>query len=158
LNTYEGLVTAFSRNASYFNSHLAGLTHEDALVQPPVTGNCILWIVGHIVCYRNYILDIVWQPDVLDAAQSHRFAKGSAPVLADEPNLTRLEVLMSAYATAQNRIAEGIRKLTPEQAVEVVSQNDFTLPRTDLIMSYMRHESYHLGQLELLREIALHHR
>jgi hypothetical protein len=26
------------------------------------------------------------------------------------------------------------------------------------VMSYMRHESYHLGQLELLREIALHHR
>ncbi len=158
MDTHEGLVTAFTRNAGYFHAHLAGLTHADAVVQPPVAGNCILWIVGHIICYRNYILEITWQPAVLSGAEAQRFAKGSAPVLADEPNLTRLEVLSNAYDTAQNLIIEGIRRLTPEQSIEVVHQNDFVLPRVDLIMSYMRHESYHLGQLELLREIALHHR
>lgn len=158
MDTFEGLVTAFTRNESYFQTHLNGLTHADALVQPPVTGNCILWIVGHIVHYRNYILEVLGAPPVLDLAAAQRFARGSAPVLSDEPNLTRLDTLVGAYNAAQTAIIVGIRAMTAAQAAEVVTQNNFVMPRADLVMSYMRHESYHLGQLELLREIALHHR
>lgn len=154
----EGLVTAFTRNSGYFHMHLDGLTHADALVQPPVTGNCILWIVGHILSYRNSILKTVMQPTVIDETTAARFARGSQPVLSDEPGLARLEDLVIAYDTAQARIFEGLRALTEEQAYEIVTQGDFIMPRTDLVMSYMRHESYHLGQLELLREIALHAR
>lgn len=45
--------------------------------------------------------------------------------------------------------------MTPAQAAEVVTAAGFTMPRAALLISFMRHESYHAGQLELLREIAL---
>lgn len=154
----EGLVTAYTRNASYVRTHLAGLTHADALVQPPVAGNCILWVVGHIVCYRNYIMRALGQPAVLPEAQAARFAKDSAPVLADEPGLTRLEALVIAFEQAQEQILLKVRELNEAQALEVITQGDFTMPRAELLMSYMRHESYHSGQLELLRQLALHAR
>lgn len=152
----EGLVTAYTRNASYIRTHLAGLTHADALVQPPVTGNCILWVVGHIVCYRNYIMKALGQPSVLPAAD--RFAKDSAPVLADEPGLAQLEALVVAFEQAQEQILLSVRELNEAQALEVITIGDFTMPRAELLMSYMRHESYHAGQLELLRQLALHAR
>jgi hypothetical protein len=154
----DGLITAFTRNAGYFHTHLDGLTHADALVQPPVPGNCILWITGHILHYHNNILRALLQPPALDVMLAARFAKGSQPVLADEPGLARLETLTAAYDDSQSIIFAGLRALTYEQAREVITQGDFTMPRAELVMSYMRHESYHLGQLELLREIALHTR
>jgi len=152
----EALVSAFGRNANYVHTHLKDLPQADALLQPPVNGNCIHWIVGHIVCYRNYILEALGQTAILPEAK--RFARGSAPVLGPEAGLPAFDTLVNAYDQAQDRIAAGIRGLTPEQAVEVISQLEFTMPRAELIMSYMRHESYHAGQLELLREIALAHR
>ena len=45
--------------------------------------------------------------------------------------------------------------MTQDQASELVSAADFTMPRGELLTSFMRHESYHAGQLELLRELAL---
>lgn len=156
--TAEGLVTAFSRNASYVHAHLDGLSHAEALLQPPARGNCILWIMGHIVCYRNYILDALGEPPALPESQAARFARGSAPVLADEPGLAQLQTLLEAFDQAQERLAAGLRRLTPEQAAQVITQRDFTLPRAELVMSYMRHESYHAGQFELLREIVLSRR
>lgn len=150
----EGLVFGFTRNAGYFHSNLDGLTHADAVVQPPVTGNCILWITGHILCYRNFILRALLQPPVLDEQAMARFDRGSQPVLHDEPGITRFETLVAAYDQSQETIFAAIRALTPEQAAEVIT-GSFTLPRAELVMNYMRHESYHLGQLELLREMAL---
>lgn len=152
----EGLSHAFTRNAAYLERHLDGLTHTNSLVQPPATGNCILWILGHILCYRNFTLQALGDAPIMPEAA--RFDAGSAPVTADSPDLPRFEALRAAFDQAQTRILEGIRRLTPEQAAEVITQGSFTLPRAELVMTYMRHESYHMGQFELLREIVLSQR
>jgi hypothetical protein len=156
--TLEVLVRGLTRNAEYIHTHLAGLTHAESLAQPPARGNCILWIVGHIVCYRNYALNVLGLPRVIADEIAHRFARGSAPVLGDEPGLPVLEELLRAYDESQAQIFGALRTLTPEAAVAVVTEGDFTLPRAELLVTYMRHESYHAGQLELLREIALERR
>jgi hypothetical protein len=156
--TAEGLVTAFNRNASYMQMHLDGLTHTDAVLQPPVTGNCILWIVGHILCYRNYVHELLNLDLAISAAHAARFARGSEPVLHDDPALPRLETLYAAYQASQAALVPALRALPETTALAVVTQGDFTMPRAELLMSYMRHESYHVGQLELLHELALAHR
>lgn len=156
--TAEALFRGLTRNAEYIHTHLAGLMHAEALAQPPARGNCILWILGHIVCYRNYALNVLGQSRVIADETARRFARGSAPVLGDEPGLPLLEDLLRAYDDSQARAFAALRTLTAEGAVEVVTEGDFTLPRAELIVTYMRHESYHAGQFELLREIALQNR
>ena len=32
------------------------LTHEDSLLQPPFRGNCLNWVLGHIVVHRDKAL------------------------------------------------------------------------------------------------------
>jgi len=156
--TIDGLLTAFARNANYVNPHLKALPHTDALLQPPAKGNCILWILGHIVSYRNTILDMLGQPPVIPANEAARFAANSAPVTGEEPGLARFENLLAAFNAAQDLIVEGVRKMSPEFASEMVTRGESTMSRTDHIMSFMRHESYHAGQFEWLREWALHNR
>jgi uncharacterized damage-inducible protein DinB len=152
----EGWVHAFMRNAGYVNDHLNGLTHAEALLQPPANGNCILWILGHIVCYRNAMLTLLALPPVLPAAV--RYDRGSAPVLADEPDQPRFEALLAAFNEAQATILNKVRQWTPEEAAEVIVKDDLAMTRAERLMSFMRHESYHAGQFELLREIALSQR
>jgi hypothetical protein len=153
--TAEGFINGLERNATFVRNHLNTVTHAEALLQPPYRGNCILWIVGHVVCYRNYSLALVGQPPALPENLAARFARDSAPVLADEPGLATLDTLMAAFEASQTSLIEAARTLTPAQAAEVVTQDVFTMPRGDLLVSRLRHEAYHVGQLEWLREMVL---
>lgn len=153
--TPESLIWNFDRNASYVRNLLAGLTHADSLVQPPVTGNCINWILGHIVCYRTYALDVCVLPAVISTATAHRYARDSAPVLADGTDIGKFTTLLDAYWASHEHLLAYLQSMTPTQAAEVVTAAGFTMPRAELLTSFMRHESYHAGQFELLRELAL---
>jgi len=151
----ENLSWNFERNASYVQSHLDGLTHADSLVQPPVNGNCINWILGHIVCYRNYALQMCGLPTVGSDTMAKRYARDSAPVLGAAADVAGFAELAQAYWNAHEQLVAYLLTITPEQAGEVVTSAGFTMPRAELLTSFMRHESYHAGQFELLREIAL---
>lgn len=151
----EGLSLAYSRNAHFWDTNLEGLTHADALVQPPVKGNCILWIAGHLLHYRGAIHRLLTLPEPLPVSRTERFARESAPVLGDEPGIVRFEQLMDAYHSSQGVVLPAIEALRVEQAQEAVQEFRFDMPRAELLLTFMRHESYHIGQFELLREIAL---
>ncbi|MCE7983719.1 MAG: DinB family protein [Caldilinea sp. CFX5] len=151
----ENLVWNFERNASYLRTHLADLTHADSLVQPPVNGNCINWIVGHIVCYRNLALGICDLPLVVSPTVAERYERGSAPVIGAATDVAPFDTLVQAYWRSQEQLIAYLRTMTAEQAGVVVSAGDFTMPRSELLTSFMRHESYHAGQLELLRELVM---
>lgn len=153
--TGENLAWNFERNASYMRSHLADLTQSDALVQPPVSGNCINWIVGHILCYRTYALAICGLTPVISPTVAQRYARDSAPVLGPAADVAELATLLAAYWASHEQLLAYWQSMTPAQAAETVTAAGFTMPRAELLTSFMRHESYHAGQLELLREIAL---
>jgi hypothetical protein len=153
--TMHGFITSLERNALNVRTHLAGVNHPEALLQPPYRGNCILWIMGHIMCYRNYMLELAGQAPALPQPQASRFARDSAPVLADEPGLATLDVLLAAFEESQTSLVDALPRLTSDQLAEVVSQDAFTMPRGDLLLIRLRHEAYHAGQLEWLREMVL---
>ena len=153
--TTESLITNFERDAGYLRDHLDGLTHADSLLQPPVQGNCINWILGHIVCYRAYALQICQLPPVINEKVAQRYARGSAPVTGEAADVANFAELVQAYWTGHEALMAYLPAMTPEQASETVTAAGFTLPRAELLTNFMRHESYHAGQLELLRELAL---
>jgi uncharacterized damage-inducible protein DinB len=77
------------------------------------------------------------------------------PVTEAATDVAAFEMLVEAYWHSHEQLVAYLCTLTQEQASEVVSAADFTMPRSELLTSFMRHESYHAGQLELLRELAL---
>ena len=50
-NMYEFSYGAIKRN-------LEDVTNEESLVQPPGAGNCLNWVLGHIVAARNTALKL----------------------------------------------------------------------------------------------------
>ncbi len=153
--TTTGYLTNLERNAAYLRQHVAGLRHTHSVVQPPVQGNCMNWIVGHVLCYRNYIHEVCGLPEVIPVATAARYARGSEPVLSDGPEIMRFEEQVAAYERSQAAVLAVLPGVSAQAIAEVVSVADFTMPRGDLLTMFMRHESYHLGQLEWLRVWAL---
>ena len=64
--TAENLIAMYARNVLFIKQLTEGLTHVDSLAQPPVPGNCMNWVMGHIVAYRNRLSDMLGQPPALD--------------------------------------------------------------------------------------------
>ncbi len=82
--TSDNLIAMYARNLYFIKTHTSGLTHADSLTQPPVPGNSINWVVGHITLYRNRALKILGQLPAFDETTAARYARDSKPVLGDE--------------------------------------------------------------------------
>lgn len=151
----QNLIWNFERNASYVQSLLAGLDHQASLRQPPVEGNCINWILGHIVCYRNYAMSICGLVLVLPEEAAKRYARDSAPVTGAAADVVDFAHLLAAYNRSHEQLLAYLQQVDEATLGEVVTSAGFTMARGELLTSFMRHESYHAGQFELFRALAL---
>ncbi|CAN5439019.1 hypothetical protein BH10CHL1_BH10CHL1_34160 [soil metagenome] len=151
--TAENLISSFARNIMFTKQMTEGFTHADSLVQPPASGNCVNWVIGHIVAYRNRILTILEQPTVINEQIAARYARDSKPVLSDEPGIGQFAELMAALEMSQERLAVGLRSLTPQQAAIEPTFGQFTMSKPEWMLFLLRHEAYHTGQLELLQAV-----
>ena len=152
--TVDSVINAYARNLFFIKQLTAGFTHQDSLIQPPAPGNCANWVVGHIAVYRNRILSILGEPLALDAQVAARYVRDSAPVLGDEPGLGHFTDLIDALETAQDHIATGLRRMTPEEAARIHTYPPAPLSAAEWMVFLLRHEAYHTGQLEILQEVV----
>ncbi len=152
--TAEHLISTYVRNLTFIKQLTEGFSHADSLIQPPVQGNCANWVVGHILAYRNRILTILGETTVIDDALAARYARDSRPVLGDEPGLGQFPAMMQALELAQDRLAAGLRRMTPIQAEQLFTFGQFNMAAAEWMLFLLRHEAYHIGQLELLQEVV----
>ena len=64
-----------------------GLTQEESLIQPSPGGNCLNWVVGHLLCIYQRTLPLLGQKPVMDeGALKPEFATGAEYVKWVEEN------------------------------------------------------------------------
>lgn len=153
--TADNLIAMYARNLAFIKDLTAGLTHADSLAQPPVPGNCINWVVGHILAYRNRALKILGQPPAFDEVTAARYTRDSKPVLGDEPGIGILEDMLQALGESQKQIAVAMKALGPDDVQTTWTFGQNTMNTAEWMLFLLRHEAYHTGNLELLRQVAL---
>ena len=155
----QDLSDAFARNVMVIKSQAEGLTHEDSLRQlPSGNSNCLNWVLGHIAANRDAVLKTLGEEPVM-GANGVRNKRGSDPVTAaDEEGIQPLQELLNYLERTQERIAAALskvnedalsRELTPE---ERYTQRTMTVGQQAFFLYF--HESYHVGQTELFRQLA----
>lgn len=149
----EMLINAFAFNLNIVKRETAGLTHTDSLIQPPFQYNCLNWAAGHLAETRNGILQTLGQPPVLAAAEAARYGYGSQPVTCQEPGVVSLEELLAAFERAQEGIATGLRQISEAGLAQRVQFAGRDMTVGEKVFFLFWHESYHAGQLEVLREM-----
>jgi hypothetical protein len=152
--TPEDLAGIYARNVSILKRQAEGLSHQDSLLQPPFQGNCMNWVLGHIASYRSGILELLGEKPVMTPEQVKRYAAGSPPVLADGPDVVKLETLIGMIERAQEGISAGLKRATPADLAKQIETRTGPVKLAVRLVSLLSHESYHSGQPELLRELA----
>lgn len=148
------LVKAFERNTRIIEMQTDGLSHEDSLIQTEYNINCLNWVVGHVVHYRDEMLTLLGHQRVMAPDVSERYARESDPILEDGPDVLPLDELVGLARNSQDRIADVLGSVTDEQLAEERTRGDrSSTVRSSVWFNYF-HDTYHVGQTELLRQVA----
>jgi len=141
MNNFETL-SIYKVNNRVVNINLEGLTHADSLVSPEPGGNCINWILGHMIVSRDDVNEILGINKISNEKLLAKYSRGTEPITAD--NAVDFKELLDTFNKSQAAIEEK------------VAATDFKDRQEDLkSLTFLAfHESYHAGQTGLLRRIA----
>jgi uncharacterized damage-inducible protein DinB len=136
-------------------ANVAGLTHEDSLVQPRPGGNCLNWVLGHLLTVYNGVLPLMKQDPVMGEGTLKHYVRG-APPIRDGAEALKFEELLSAWNQAIERIDAGLVGLSPDALDRPVPSPTGNPDETirSLLTTIMFHQAYHAGQTAVLRRIA----
>jgi len=127
-----------------------GLTQVDSLIQPPFRGNCLNWVLGHIINGRNATLKYLGEDPVWSEEINKRYDRNSEPITGEAENILTLPQLLHDLEVSQERIQAALKQISPERLATVIDED--TLEEQVRFLHW--HETYHVGQLELLRQLA----
>lgn len=136
-------------NSRVNTRNLDGISHEDSLVQPP-GGNCINWIVGHIIVSRDSMLRLLGADPVAPPKVADRYSRGSAPVSQADDGVVPLEELRSLLNLSTEALLDAFSSLEPD----LLSRPEGERTVGDRVQFLLLHDTYHAGQIGLARRIA----
>lgn len=131
-----------------------GLTHADSMKQLPFPGNCMNWNVGHLLVYRMQYLGVIDGVSRPDEAEFAIYGGGSEP-LTDSGKAIPLPTLLVRLEDASAQVIAALEAMPADKLAEVYDAEKGSTVADRLDFYLIFHESYHAGQLELLRELAL---
>jgi hypothetical protein len=133
-----------------------GVTQEESLLQPEPAGNCLNWVVGHLVAIYNNALPMLGQEPVAPKESLVEYQRGTRPLEDDSQALPMTE-LLTLWDEASARVDAGLAALQGETlnqpALFSPTGNPNETVRT-LLSTVMFHQAYHTGQTALLRRIV----
>jgi uncharacterized damage-inducible protein DinB len=146
----ETLAEYYGLTYRVIHRQLNGLTNEDSFLQLPFRSNCLNWVLGHIVFSREAILTRLGESLPWTEAEAARYRRNSEPVTGPGDALP-LERLLTALDASQERIVASLKRVSDED-LQQPAGDDETVDE-QITFSHW-HETYHVGQLELLRQLA----
>ncbi len=146
--------TQFKLNTYVMESHLEGIDEAESF-RASAGGNSLNWVLGHLLYTRNAkILDLVGK-ESLDLADLGRYARSSEP-LTDPSEGIALEDLRAMIEPTTQEILQGIAELPSawwEEKAPFSFVQDPEETMAGLLAGFVFHESYHCGQIALIRRL-----
>ena len=152
----EILKTQIGFNHYVIKVNSAGLTDEESLLAPEPAGNCLNWVLGHILAGRASILELLGSEGMLSEEQARPYRRGSDPLTESSRAMTIAEILRGLERT-QEMILSGLDSLDDAGMARVIPESPFGRDEetvASLLAGLVFHESYHVGQTGLLRRLA----
>ena len=147
------MAEAFNRNVEIIKLQTAGLSQQDSLVQLPFRGNCMNWIVGHILTNRYSVLKLLGSEQAAEAERAARYTRESEPITSDGAGVLPLEQLVELLECTQAQISGLLAEITPEAlASPLAFFGRRSMSVAEWLMFFYFHDTYHTGQAEILRQ------
>ena len=131
-----------------FQNGIATLDDETACQTVVDNTNPILWLTGHLLNSRKYLLDLFGDPIELDSETKFREKYDPS---AQYPSMSELS---QAWASISDKFLEKMEQASDDHFIKEI---DWDLPNNDktvrgAFLFYVYHEAWHLGQIAHARE------
>jgi uncharacterized damage-inducible protein DinB len=152
----ETLGVLFGYTQYVVNANCEGIDQEDSLVAAAQGGNCMNWVLGHIVSTRNGLLSVLGKEAAWTSEKADRYGRGTEPI-QDGKEAAALDELLTVFNASQETILKGLAEIPAERFAEPApfsptGKEDETVG--SLVAALAFHEAYHAGQLGTLRRLA----
>ncbi|MFH1680287.1 MAG: DinB family protein [Candidatus Eisenbacteria bacterium] len=152
--TSKILVSLYGLNAFVVRENLDGVTHEESLRSAGKGGNCINWVMAHIVATRSGVLRLAGEEPVGPDDAMRRYTRGSAPLRNGEEAIP-LDRLCADFGLSQVKLMEALVRLSDEDLASKGMKGGIGGESIgEQLAGLAFHEAYHAGQLGILRRLA----
>jgi len=148
------LAEPFKRNNNVLDRQVVGLTHADSLRQPEPRGNCLNYVIGHILVGRDNVLEMLGAERLLSEDEKERYDTDAAPITVVEDGVIAFERLLVFMRESSRLIEEALSALTAEELAGEAKFGKRNGPLGHWIEFLGWHDTYHIGQTEYLRQLA----
>jgi len=146
------LIQLHQRTQWIIERQTEGLTHADSLLQLPFRANCMNWVLGHLLIYRDKALELLNETPILNEGQVQLYQRGSE-ALTDGAAALPLDTLLAALTQSHERLVAALGNVAPGR-LEAIADDENRRTLGERIEFMHWHETYHVGQLEILRQLA----
>ena len=148
----NSLIPIVERNQGIIKQQAEGLSHADTVLQLPCRGNCFNWVVGHILTSRASILTALEAEPILSEVEIKRYGHGSEPV-TDAESAIPFDLLLAYLDQTKDAIIAALKAASPELLGKLHNE-EWGMDVGGWAAFLVWHETYHVGQLEILRQLA----
>ena len=145
------MIHLLARNLEVIEVQTAGLTHADSMLQLPFRGNCLNWVLGHVLFYRGAMLKLAGAEPLWDAERSKPYLYGSEAMQADD-EAVELDIILADLRRSQERLATALAALSEAQLN--AGDCDYGDDLRECLLELVWHDGYHAGQTEYLRQLT----
>jgi len=134
-----------------------GINHAESILQLPFEHNCMNWIFGHIITNRSHVLETagvrhIWQEEVRE-----RYHQDTAPITPESKSI-QFEQLITYLDESSVFLKGALENASEEWLDETHANYRGEKSRYAHLASFHWHESFHVGQLEILKAFILSNR
>jgi uncharacterized damage-inducible protein DinB len=129
--------------------NLEGITHEESLIEPRPHGNSLNWVLGHIVATRNRLLPMIGVEPFWPREQAFLYS-GREEAQWSLARAFHLDAIKTDLARSQQLLLGAFDNLP---ASALTTPTNAGTPLGEVLGFFHFHESYHGGQIALLRRL-----
>jgi hypothetical protein len=147
------VIALFERSYGVLKDQTNGLTHEESLLQYPFRGNCLNWVVGHLLQSRSTMMSALGMTPIWTEEQRAPYLRGSAAITAENSQIAYpLESLLADLDRSQVQMVACLK--TKTFADMLLPSDRPNMNMGERMANGAWHEAYHTGNTEPLRQLA----
>ncbi|MDX1415017.1 MAG: DinB family protein [Candidatus Promineifilaceae bacterium] len=150
MSQQEELIESFGTTYWLIGKFSDGMSHEDSVATPSFRTNSFNWVFGHILVSRDRALTLLGKETTLTAEERTLYETGSGPLSPE--SAVKLNRLLTALDASQERISKGLSAASDEDLAAIFDESR-NVTVGSRIAGLHWHETYHVGQLEILRQV-----
>ena len=127
-----------------------GVTDEESLLQLPFEANCLNWVLGHIIARRHSAIEALGEDPFWSEDWLSRYRTGSAPIQTAEQAIP-FQQLLEELDRSMSMLQEGLHTAGTDLLDRAVVNDRGEKAAAEHLDGFLWHETFHIGQLDLLQ-------